>query len=271
VRRAAAGDSPGRPGWLGDLAQPLAWIAVPLLLWEVAVRLFRVPDFILPLPSQVALRLVADRDTLLLQAARSTLLILEGFLLGAVPGLAVGLAIASSRLLEKALYPLIVFVQTTPQIAIAPLLIVWFGYGALPKVLLAAMLTFFPVLVDSSTGFKTIDRRLFHVSRSMGASRWQTFARIQLPSALPLILSGCRISILTAVTVVIVVEFLSSNEGLGFVAVRALSNQDLSLMFAAIFVAIAIGLALSYLVDVGELLLLPWERIRRRDAAFEQA
>jgi NitT/TauT family transport system permease protein len=260
------GNSSRQPAWLGELAHPLVWIVAPLLLWELAVRLFQIPDFILPLPSQVALRLVADRDMLLLQAARSTLLILEGFLLGAVPGLAVGLAIASSRQLEKALYPLVVFVQTTPQIAIAPLLIVWFGYGALPKVLLAAMLTFFPVLVDSSTGFKTIDRRLFHVTRSMGASSWQTFARIQLPSALPLILSGCRISILTAVTVVIVVEFLSSNEGLGFVAVRALSNQDLSLMFAAIFAAIAIGLALSYLVDAGEFLLMPWERIRRRDA-----
>ena len=254
-----------RSAWLGDIAHPLAWIVAPLLFWEIAVRLFRVPDFILPLPSQVALRIVADRDTLLLQAARSTLLILEGFLLGAVPGLAMGLAIASSRLLEKALYPVIVFVQTTPQIAFAPLLIVWFGYGALPKVLLAGMLTFFPVLVDSSTGFKTIDRRLFHVTRSMGASRWQTFARMQLPSALPLILSGCRISILTAVTVVVVVEFLSSNEGLGYVAVRALSNQDLSLMFAAIFAAIGIGLALSYLVDASELVLMPWERSRRRD------
>ena len=254
-----------RSAWLGDIGHPLAWIVAPLLLWEIAVRLFRVPDFILPLPSQVALRIVADRDTLLLQAARSTLLILEGFLLGAVPGLAMGLAIASSRLLEKALYPVIVFVQTTPQIAFAPLLIVWFGYGALPKVLLAGMLTFFPVLVDSSTGFKTIDRRLFHVTRSMGASRWQTFARMQLPSALPLILSGCRISILTAVTVVVVVEFLSSNEGLGYVAVRALSNQDLSLMFAAIFAAIGIGLALSYLVDASELVLMPWERSRRRD------
>ena len=254
------------PAWLGDVAQPAAWILAPLLLWELAVRLFRVPDFILPLPSAVLLRILADRDTLLLQAGRSTLLILEGFLLGAVPGLAVGFAIASSRLLEKALYPLIVFVQTTPQIAIAPLLIVWFGYGAVPKVLLAAMLTFFPVLVDSSTGFKTIDRRLFHVTRSMGATRWQTFRRIQLPSALPLILSGCRISILTAVTVVIVVEFLSSNEGLGYVAVRALSNQDLALMFAAIFAAVLIGLALNTLVDAGERLLMPWERIRRRDA-----
>jgi NitT/TauT family transport system permease protein len=245
---------------LADAWAPVPWILGPLLLWEAAARGFQVPDYILPLPSQVAWRLLQERDALLLQAGRTTLLVIAGFLVGAVPGLVVGLAIASSRLLEKALYPLIVFVQTTPQIAIAPLLIVWFGYGAIPKILLAALLSFFPVLVDSTTGFKTIDSRLFLVTRSMGATAWQTFARVQLPSALPLIVSGCRIGLLTAVTVVIVVEFLSSSEGLGYVAVRAMSNQDLPLMFAAVTVGIGIGLALNYLVDAGALLLMPWTR-----------
>lgn len=251
--------------WLTDAWAPVPWILGPLLLWEAAVRHFHVPDHILPLPSQVLWRLLQDRDMLLLQAARTTLLVLAGFLAGAVPGLAIGLAIAASRLVEKALYPLIVFVQTTPQIAIAPLLIVWFGYGAIPKIILAGLLSFFPVLVDASTGFKTIDPRLFLVTRSMGASHWQTFARVQLPSALPLILSGCRIGILTAVTVVIVVEFLSSSEGLGYVAVRAMSNQDLPLMFAAVTVGIGIGLALNYLVDAVAHLLMPWARSRGRE------
>jgi len=247
----------------GDIVHPAIWIFGPLLLWELATNLLHIPDYLLPAPSEVVSRMLTDWERLLAHAGRSTILIIEGFLLGAVPGLAIGLAMASSRLVEKALYPLIVFVQTTPQIAIAPLLIVWFGYGPIPKVLLAAMLTFFPVLVDSSTGFKSIDPRLFYVTRSMGASAWQTFTRVQLPSAMPLILAGCRVSILTAVTVVIVVEFLSSNEGLGFVAVRALSNQDLPLMFAAIFVAVGVGLALNYAIDAGEFLLMPWMRAGR--------
>jgi NitT/TauT family transport system permease protein len=265
IRRSSEEAGPrGVAGSLIDVLNPALWILAPLVIWEIAARGMRLPDYILPLPSQVVLRLVADRDNLLLQAGRSSLLIVEGFLVGAIPGVAVGLLMASARLLEKALYPLIVFIQTTPQIAIAPLLIVWFGYGALPKVMLAAMLTFFPVLVDSSTGFKSIDPRVFYVTRSMGASRWQTFRRVQLPAALPLIVSGCKISLLISVTVVIVVEFLSSNEGLGYVAVRALSNQDLSLMFAAIFMAIGIGLAFSYLVDLGEWLLMPWVRVGRR-------
>lgn len=249
---------------IGEIAHPALWILGPLILWELATDLFQIPDYLLPAPSEIVSRMLTDWERLLSHAGHSTVLIIEGFLLGAVPGVAVGLAMASSRLVEKTLYPLIVFVQTTPQIAIAPLLIVWFGYGPVPKVLLAAMLTFFPVLIDSSTGFKSIDRRLFYVSRSMGASIWQTFARIQLPSAMPLILAGCRVSILTAVTVVIVVEFLSSNEGLGFVAVRALSNQDLPLMFAAIFVAVGIGLALNYAVDASESLLMPWARAGRQ-------
>jgi NitT/TauT family transport system permease protein len=250
---------------LSDAWAPLPWILGPLLLWEAGGRYFHLPDYILPLPSQVVWRIVEDREILLLQAGRTTLLVLAGFLLGAVPGLVLGLALAASRLLEKALYPLIVFVQTTPQIAIAPLLIVWFGYGGIPKIILAGMLSFFPVLVDSSTGFKTIDPRLFLVTRSMGAGRWQTFTRVQLPSALPLIVSGCRIGILTAVTVVIVVEFLSSSEGLGYVAVRAMSNQDLPLMFAAVTVGIGIGLALNALVDAVAHLLMPWARARGRE------
>ena len=202
VSRFSGGEEPAR-GLLGnilDILNPAVWILGPLVLWEIAARGFRLPDYILPLPSQVAVRLVVDRDTLLLQAGRSSILIVEGFLVGAIPGVLFGLLMASARLLEKALYPLIVFVQTTPQIAIAPLLIV----------------------------------------------------------------SGCKISLLISVTVVIVVEFLSSNEGLGYVAVRALSNQDLPLMFAAIFVAIGIGLAFSYLVDLAEWLLMPWVRVQRR-------
>lgn len=245
---------------LGDWLQPAAWIIGPLILWEAAARAVNLPSYLLPLPSDVVVRIFTDAPMLAVQAARSTILIVGGFFAGAIPGIFVGLMIARVRLLERALYPLIVFIQATPQIAIAPLLIVWFGYGALPKIILAAMLTFFPVLVDSATGFKSVDSRLYHVSRSMGASWWQNFRYIQFPSALPFMMAGCKVSLLTSVTVIIVVEFLSSDRGLGYVAVRGLSNQDTPLMFAAIFVAMGVGLALNYLVEVGERLLMPWTK-----------
>jgi NitT/TauT family transport system permease protein len=246
----------------GDVWPPAVWILGLLAAWEVAAIAFRIPDFLLPVPTAIAERIVTDWPNLMRQAGKTTALILEGFAAGAVPGVAVAWMVARWPLLERALTPLIVFIQTTPQIAIAPLLIVWFGYGDAPKVILTAVLTFFPVLVDGATGFRSIDRRLFHVTKSMNAGAWQTFRHVQLPEALPFIFAGCRVSLLTAVTVIVVVEFVSSNEGLGFVAVRALANQDLSLMFAAIVVAVAIGLVLNYAVEAVEYLSMPWRRWR---------
>ncbi|MBL8582277.1 MAG: ABC transporter permease [Rhizobiaceae bacterium] len=243
-----------------EWVHPALWIVGSLLAWELGCRLGNVPAFILPTPSQVLLRIAIDWRILIAQAWNSAIYILLGFLLGALPAVVLGLAMANLRWLEKALYPLVVFIQTTPQISIAPLLIVWFGYGPTPKVLLAGMIAFFPVLIDSTTGFKSLDPRLLYVTRSMGASAWQTLLRVRLPAALPLIVSGCRIALLMAVTVVIVVEFLSSNTGLGFVATRALANQDLPLMFAAIFVAVAIGLLFNALVDLFARLAMPARR-----------
>lgn len=255
----------GRPR-LGDIVRPVAWIVGPLLLWEVAARLGNVPSYIVPLPSEIFRRMVTDAPMLASHAAHSTLLIIQGFLAGAIPAVLVALLIVSVPLLERALYPLIVFIQATPQVAIAPLLIVWFGYGALPKIILTAMLTFFPVLVDSATGFKSVEPRLYFVTRSMGASRWKTFTSVEVPAALPFMMTGFKISLLTAVTVIIVIEFLSSNDGLGYVAVRSLANQDTPLMFAAIFVAILIGLFLNYLVEFSERLLMPWRHERQQEA-----
>lgn len=240
-----------------DVVHPALWIGGSLLAWELACRIGEIPAFILPTPLSVLARIAVDWRILAAQAWASALYIFLGFLLGALPAILLGLVMARLRWVEKALYPLVVFVQTTPQISIAPLLIVWFGYGSTPKVLLAGMIAFFPVLVDSSTGFKSLDPRLLYVTRSMGANAWQTFWRVQLPAALPLIISGCRIALLMAVTVVIVVEFLSSNTGLGFVATRALANQDLPLMFAAIFTAVGIGLLFNGLVDLVAYLAMP--------------
>jgi NitT/TauT family transport system permease protein len=246
----------------GDVWPPAIWILGLLAAWEAAAIAFRIPDYLLPVPSAIAARLATDWPILLRQGAKTTLLILEGFAAGAIPGAIVGWAVAHSRTLERALTPLIVLVQSTPQISVAPLLIVWFGYGDAPKVILTAVLTFFPVMVDGATGFRSVDRRLTHVTRSMGAGWWQALRAVELPQALPYLFAGCRVSLLTAVTVIVVVEFVSSNEGLGFVAVRALANQDLSLMFAAVVVAIAIGLLLNYAVEAVEALSMPWRRWR---------
>src|SRR5690606_34854364 len=159
------------------------------------------------------------------------------------------------------LYPIVVFIQGMPKITLAPLLLVWFGFADFPKILLTALITFFPVLVDSATGFRAIDKRQYYLSRSMGASWWQTFTKFELPSAAPYIFSGFRITAVVAVTVVIVVEWLNSQSGLGYLVLRAMDSSNTPLLFAILMVASMIGVVLSGLVTLVERLLLPWRSV----------
>ena len=258
---AAAADGPRRRlRGLRGVLEPALWFAGLLLLWEVLVRASDVPIFVLPAPSDFLARLVEDRGRLAYHGLLTTKLILYGFVAGAVPGVVLGYLIARFRLAEQVLYPLVVFVQGLPKITLAPLMLVWFGFADFPKILLTALITFFPILVDSVTGFKTIDPRQYYLSRSVGASWWQTFRLFELPSAAPSIFSGAKITIVIAVTVVIVVEWLNSQNGLGYLVLRAMDEADTPLLFAVLVVGSMIGVLLSWAVTLAERLLLPWRR-----------
>lgn len=245
---------------LRRFAEPALWFAGLLLLWEALVVGFQIESHVLAAPSDFLPRIFAEYQRFLLHGAITTKLIIYGFFAGAIPGIVLGYAIASSRRLEQILYPLVVFIQGLPKITLAPLMLVWFGYSTFPKVLLTALITFFPILVDSVAGFKSVDRRLYYIGRSMGASRWQTFWKIQVPSAAPSIFSGFKITIVVAVTVVIVVEWLNSQDGLGYIVLRAMDNADTSLIFATLVVGSAIGVLLNYAVILVEHVVLPWRR-----------
>lgn len=241
-------------------AEPVLWFAGLLIMWEILVRLLDVPVFIMPAPSQFLARIVEDAPRLAYHGMVTTRLILYGFLAGAVPGIALGYFIARFRLAEQILYPLVVFIQGLPKITLAPLMLVWFGFSDFPKILLTALITFFPILVDSVTGFKSIDPRQYYLSRSVGASWLQTFRLFELPTAAPSIFSGFKITIVIAVTVVIVVEWLNSQNGLGYLVLRAMDDTDTSLLFAVLVVGSLIGVVLSWAMALLEQMLLPWRR-----------
>jgi NitT/TauT family transport system permease protein len=242
------------------IAEPALWFAGLLLLWQIIVRALDVPLFVLPAPSDFLYRIATDHQRLLYEGLITTRLVIYGFIAGAIPGVILGYLIANVRIFEQLLYPLFVFIQGMPKITLAPLMLVWFGYSTFPKILLTALITFFPVLVDSVAGFKSVDPRLYYLSRSTGASHWQTFWKIQLPSAAPSIFSGFKITIVVAVTVVIVVEWLNSNNGLGYVVLRAMDSHDTSLIFATLVVASMIGVFLSYAIVLIERVAIPWRR-----------
>jgi NitT/TauT family transport system permease protein len=237
---------------LSRSAETVLWFIGFLLAWEIAVRSVGVSDLLLPPPSAFLTRIFSSWSSILPHALITLQLIVIGFLAGAIPAIPLGFSVVMVPILQKTLYPFLVFLNVIPKVALVPLLLVWFGFGGMPKVIVAALLVFFPIMINCIAGFESLDPRLLHITRSMGATRWQTLWHLRLPTALPFIVSGMKISIVLAVTVVVVSEFVGSNEGLGYLIVRATSNHDLPLAFACLFVAGLIGLALSFLGDLIE-------------------
>ena len=147
-----------------------------------------------------------------------------------------------------------------PKKRTAPLFLVWFGFGMESKVILTLLMTFFPLLIASISGFQILDERLLYLTRSMGATTWQTFRYLRVPAALPVIFSGLRTSATIAATAAIVAEFVGANKGLGYVLLKGTSTMNIELTFAVLVVLTVIGLVINYAVDLSEWLLAPWQR-----------
>ncbi|HYP71858.1 MAG TPA: ABC transporter permease [Variovorax sp.] len=244
--------------------RPFLLIVVLLVLWDLAIRLFGIPAYLIPPPLQVVKQLVAEWPRLIAESWKTTLATLGGFGLCIVIGIPIAMCIAYSRLVESYLYPLLVFSQSIPKVAIAPLFVVWFGFGIFPKVVSAFLLGFFPVVVSTVMGFKSVEPDMLDLARSMGASRLQTFFKISLPQALPAIFSGLKVAITLAVVGAVVGEFVGSNSGIGYVLQVANGNFDLPLMFAALVVLSTIGVVLFVAIDVVERLMIPWHASQRQ-------
>ncbi len=239
---------------------PLGTFALLLLAWQFLVRAFGVPEYILPVPSEFLAKLAEARVLIWRHTLVTANEILLGFLVATVVSVPLGLLIVSIRLLERSLYPLIVFFQLVPKIAVAPLFAVGFGFGLFPKVLLRFLLCFFPTLVASMAGFRALDERMLYLTRSMGASWWQTFRYIRLPAALGYVFSGLKVSIVFSATGAIVAEFVGANAGLGYLLLRGTSYLDMPLIFAVLVALSIAGILFSYAVQVLETLLMPWQR-----------
>ena len=246
-------------------SRPFLLIILLLLLWDIVIRVFKIPPYLIPTPLDVVGQLWKEWPMLLGQAAPTTWATLGGFLLSVVIGVPIAMLIAYSRVIESFVYPLLVFSQSIPKIAIAPLFVVWFGFGIIPKIIAAFLLGVFPVVVSTVMGFKSVEHDMVDLARSMGSSRWQMFFKISLPQALPAIFSGMKVSVTLAVVGAVVGEFVGSNSGIGYVLQKANGNFDLPLMFAALVVLSMIGVILFALLDVIERLTIPWHASQRND------
>ena len=230
-----------------------------LLFWEAAVRLLGVRSIILPPPSQI-IEVIIERYQVLLSNLWPTLILtLVGFGLSVVGGIFVAVMITYSQIVRRAFYPVIVISQVIPKIAIAPLFIAWFGTGTVSGLLLAFLITFFPMTINAAMGFQSVDEDIHKMAKTFMGSRWQIFWKIRMPNALPYIFGGMKISVTLAIIGVIVSEFVASQEGIGYLIKLAGGLLDTPLMMAAITVLSISGLILYWIIAATERRIVYWQ------------
>jgi NitT/TauT family transport system permease protein len=247
------------------------WLARPgvavvaLGLWIGYVVWWDLPSYVLPHPFHVARTFVtlAASGVLLRHALFTVQAVVLGFALGTAAALVLGTLISRSRFVEAVVRPYIVASQTTPTLVLAPLFLVWFGFGIASKVLIAALICFFPLLINVIIGFRSVGESELRLFRSLRASAWQTFVHLQVPSALPFIFAGLRITTILSVIGAVVGEFVGSPAGLGYLAVTAAGNLDTEILFSAVFSLMLMGLVFYLLVTLVERRVLFWHESAR--------
>ncbi|MDR3463075.1 MAG: ABC transporter permease [Beijerinckiaceae bacterium] len=234
-----------------NLAAPVLSLTI-LLIWQFGVGAFGLSEFVLPTPWQIIHRIAVDPQLLLANAGVTLAEVLAGFSLAAVSGVATALAIFYSTLFERAVYPILVALQTIPKIALAPLLVLYLGYGFAPKCFLALLLAYFPVVMSTVVGLQALDKAMVNLARSMGAAEWQIFLKIRLPAALPNLFSGLKVAISLAVIGAVIGEYVAASAGLGYMQLQASSQFDTTLSFAAMVLIALIGVVLFLAIEAVE-------------------
>jgi NitT/TauT family transport system permease protein len=236
---------------------PIVVLVAVLAVWEAGTRLLGVPVFLLPPPSEIALSLQAHWPLVLQYSWATSLEILLGYALSIVVGVPLALAIFLWPPFARSIYPLLVSSQAMPKVAVAPLFIVWFGFGLVPKVLIAFMIAFFPIVIDTAVGLGSIEPEKIHLARSMGFGPVATFFKIRLPNALPSIFGGLKIAITLAVVGAVVGEFVGGDKGLGYLLMVANGSMDTPLLFAGLVGLTVLGVGFYMLIEVAESLAIP--------------
>lgn len=247
-----------RPEWF---LSPVFLVLI-LVIWEGSVKTFNVPDYILPPPSKIAISLYFGLESglFLHHFLVTAFQALAGFLVAAVLGISIGALVAQFWVVEKTVYPYLVALQTMPKIAIAPLIIIWAGYGMQSKVVIAALISFFPILVNTIIGLKTCDQGKLDLMHSLKATRWEVFRMVKLPNALPFVFAGLNIAIVFSILGSIVGEFVGSKAGLGNLIIEANFQFNIAQVFAILIILGTYGVSLNLIVQALQRRLVFWSR-----------
>jgi len=257
----------GRHSRLWDMVDrygvPIGLAVALVVVWEFGVRLGNVPAYLLPPPTAVFASLVNDWKVIYLNTFPTLVAILGGFALSVVIGIPLATIIVFSRLAERVLYPPMIASQAIPKVAIAPLFIVWMGFGVMPKVWIAFLIAFFPVVIDTVVGLRSVQPEMLQLGRSMGGGTLRVFLKLRLPNALPNIFAGLKVAIALAVVGAITGEFVGSQSGLGYLLTSASGQMDTALVFAVLVTISVIAMLLFLIIEAVEKLAIPWHSSMR--------
>jgi NitT/TauT family transport system permease protein len=242
---------------------PVAGVLVFLAVWQIGVMWTKVPAYLLPAPTEIARTFIDEFPRLLRHGWVTTYEMLLGYLLAVAVAVPLAIAITSSQRFDQFVMPTMLFFQVVPKVAVAPLFLVWFGVGVLPKVLVAFLISFFPIVIDAAVGLRSMSPEMNDLARSMGATRAQIFMRFRLPTSLPYLFSGLKVAATLAIAGAVVGEFVGADKGLGYLLLVTNSNMETALMFATLVGLTFIGLVFFYLVEFLESLLIPWHVTHR--------
>jgi len=249
------------------LLKLLPWISTPVLLialvgvWKICTSVFAISRFVLPPPEEVAVTLaglVREPEVWLVHTRVTVTETVVGFAIALVTGVVAGAVLGRMFWLERALRPAVVALQVIPKVALVPLFVVWFGFGITSKIVIAAILAFFPIMLNVLLGVRSVEQGHRDVMRSLDASRWQTFQSLDFPSTLPYVFTGMEVGIVFALIGAIVGEYLGGNEGLGYLVVVSLNALDAPRLFAVIVLLAVLGSVLFFAVSGLKRWLIPW-------------
>jgi NitT/TauT family transport system permease protein len=243
---------------------PLLGIVAVIGLWWLATILFGIQKFLLPSPKDVVEAYLGQQGFLLQQAWVTLAETVQGFALSIVVGVPVALLIVRSKILERMIYPLLLAVNAVPKIAIAPILVVWLGFGQFPKIVLVFLVCFFPIVISTATGMKSTPTELVELLRSMNCTRRQEFFKLRFQYAMPQVFVGLKVAISLAVIGSVIAEFVGASAGLGYVIVQSGASADTALAFAAMALLGVISIVLFYGLVIVERVLLPWAEEEKR-------
>jgi NitT/TauT family transport system permease protein len=231
---------------------PIFAVSAFFAIWEALVRLLHIPSYLLPAPSEIFSVIYGNAGMLVRQGQATLLVIVASFVVSVIVGVSLALLISFSPMARRTVYPLIVFSQTIPKIAVAPLFVIWFGFGFLPKLLIAVLISFFAVVIQSTVGFTSLPPQSLRVAQSMGATRMDLFFKVRFPHALPNIFAGLKMAMASSAIGAIVGEFIASQQGLGYLVLVANGQMNTKLAFAGMLILSAMGIVLYFVVELAE-------------------